>query len=435
MLWNTQTYTGWGRALSAEGELARPERAAALAELFKHPAFGARRSYGDACLNSTGAAVDMTRLDRILSFDAATGLVEAEAGVPVGELARLFAPLGWIPTVMPGTGFATVGGCIAMDVHGKNHHIDGSFGSHVTAIKLMSAGKPKTITPKRNAALFKATVGGLGQTGIIASATLQMSRCEGEGMEVTEQRAENWEEHIALLSSSQAHYTVGWLDCTARGQNLGRGIVEEARSTAVRPQSAPKGGSKSVPFNFPRFTLSKAMVSGFNKAYYLRIRDGGQTRIKPLEEFFFPLDKIHNWNRLYGKSGFHQFQCVLSDDRLPELRAMVEMISNSGLASPLAVLKRLGAGAAGMMSFPMQGYTLAVDFRESDKARKLIKKLNAATLAAGGRIYFAKDSLATEAEAKAMYPDWATWATEVAKADPEHKFETDLTRRLGLRSI
>ncbi|WP_438990960.1 FAD-binding protein [Lentibacter sp.] len=434
MLWNTQTYTGWGRVLSAEGDLARPERAPALAALSAHPAIGARRSYGDACLNSEGPAVDMTRLDRILRFDAATGVVEAEAGVPVGELARLFAPLGWMPTVLPGTGFATVGGCIAMDVHGKNHHADGSFGCHVIALKLMVAGKPKTISPKRNAKLFKATIGGLGQTGMIASATLQMTRCEGVGMEVTEQRAESWDEHIALLSASKARYAVGWLDCTAKGKNLGRGIVEEARSTGVRPQSAPKGAAKSVPFNFPRFTLSKAMVSGFNKAYYLRIRDGGQTRIKPLEDFFFPLDKIHNWNRLYGKSGFHQFQCVLPDERLPELRAMVEMIATSGLASPLAVLKRLGADTAGLMSFPMQGYTLAVDFRDSDEARKLIKRLNGATLAAGGRIYFAKDSLTTEAEAKAMYPDWATWADEVNKADPEHQFATDLTRRLGLRS-
>ena len=435
MLWNTQTYTGWGRVLSATSEMARPERATALASLGAHPAIGARRSYGDACLNSDGTAVDMTRLDRILSFDASTGLVEAEAGIAIGELARLFAPMGWMPAVMPGTGFATLGGCIAMDVHGKNHHVDGSFGGHVTALKLMVAGKVKTITPKRNTRLFAATVGGLGQTGIIVSATLQMERCEGEGMEVSEQRAENWEEHIALLASSQARYTVGWLDCTAKGKNLGRGIVEEARSTAVRPQSAPKGAAKSVPFNFPRFTLSKAMVSGFNKAYYLRIRDGGQTRIKPLEEFFFPLDKIHNWNRLYGKNGFHQFQCVLPEAKLPELRAMVETIAHSGLASPLAVLKRLGPEAAGMLSFPMEGYTLAVDFRESAKARALIAELNAATLAAGGRIYLAKDSLATEAEAKAMYPDWAAWAKEVNTHDPDHQLETDLTRRLGLRSI
>lgn len=435
MLWNTLTYAGWGRVLSATGEMARPERAAALGSLGTHPAIGARRSYGDACLNSKGGAVDMTRLDRILSFDITSGRVEAEAGVAIGDLARLFAPMGWMPTVMPGTGFATVGGCIAMDVHGKNHHVDGSFGSHVTAIKLMVKGKPKTITPKRNATLFKATIGGLGQTGIIASATLQMSRCDGTGMEVTEQRAENWEEHIALLSSSQARYTVGWLDSTAKGKNLGRGIVEEARGTAVRPQSAPKGSAKSVPFNFPRFTLSKAMVSGFNKAYYLRIRDGGQTRIKPLEEFFFPLDKIHNWNRLYGKNGFHQFQCVLPDDRLPALRAMVKTIADSGLASPLAVLKRLGPEAAGMMSFPMEGYTLAVDFREGGKTRALIAELNAATLAAGGRIYFAKDSLTTEAAAKAMYPHWATWAKEVNTLDPGRQLETDLTRRLGLRSI
>ncbi len=434
MRWNEMCYSGWGNALTVTGEVARPERMQGLAAQAPVPAIGNRRSYGDACTNGGARAVDMSRLDRVLSFDAETGLVEAEAGMPIGELARLFAPLGWMPTVMPGTGFATLGGCIAMDVHGKNHHIDGSFGAHVTAIKLVVAGKVKTVTPKTKT-LFAATVGGLGQTGMILSATLQMKRCEGTGMEVTEQRAENWEEHIALLASSTAPYTVGWLDATASGSKLGRGIVEEAVSTAVEPQSAPKGASKSVPFNFPRFTLSKAIVRGFNKAYYLRIRDGGQTRIKPLEEFFFPLDKINNWNRLYGKQGFHQFQCVVPDASLDALKAMVEKIAKSGLASPLAVLKRMGPDAAGMMSFPMQGYTLAVDFRESPKARKLIAELNADTLQAGGRIYFAKDSLATEAEAKAMYPDWATWAGEANKADPEHALETDMTRRLGLRSV
>ncbi len=435
MLWKSTSYSGWGRALSAVGELARPERMSTLAKLGHAPAIGARRSYGDACLNTGGQATDMSRLDRILGFDVETGRVEAEAGVPIGELARLFAPLGWMPAVMPGTGFATVGGCIAMDVHGKNHHADGSFAQHVVSLKLLQDGKSRTITPKRGKALFEATVGGLGQTGIITSATLQMIRCEGPGMEVTEQRAEDWDEHIALLDSSEARYTVGWLDATARGKHLGRGIVEEARSTAVRPLSAPKGNAKSVPFDFPRFTLSRVIVSGFNKAYYLRIREGGQTRIKPLEEFFFPLDRILGWNRLYGKSGFHQFQCVLPEAELPRLRGIAEKIAGSGLASPLAVLKRLGPGAGGPMSFPMAGYTLAVDFRESPKARALISELISETQAGGGRIYLAKDSLATEDKVKAMYPDWRRWAEECARHDPDGALETDLTRRLALRSL
>lgn len=435
MLWNSLTYTGWGRALSATGRLARPERMRALQALTPLPAFGARRSYGDACLNTNGDAIDMTRLDRILDFNAETGEVEAEAGIAIGELARIFAPKGWMPAVMPGTGFATLGGCIAMDIHGKNHHADGSFGQHVLSLKLHVGDTLKNVSAKRNKALFEATLGGLGQTGIIQSARLQMIRCEGTGMEVTERRAENWDAHIALLDNSPARFTVGWLDATARGASLGRGIVEEATTTAVAPQSAPQGSTKSVPFNFPRVTLSKAVVRGFNTAYYARIRASGQTRIKSLDEFFFPLDKIHNWNKLYGKNGFHQFQCALPTDELPRLRAMVEQIAESGLASPLAVLKRLGRGRAGVLSFPIEGYTLAVDFRESEKARALISALIDTTIAGKGKIYLAKDSVSTERQAKALYPEWRSWAEEVTKHDPEGHMQTDLVRRLGLRSL
>ncbi|UYV39510.1 FAD-binding oxidoreductase [Rhodobacteraceae bacterium D3-12] len=433
MRWKSDRYTGWGRVIEAEGDLARPERLSALRDLPPTPAIGARRSYGDACLNSDGRAVDMTRLDRVLSFDPATGVVEAEAGVPIGELARLFVPRGWIPAVMPGTGFATVGGCIAMDVHGKNHHRDGAFGAHVLSITLVHQGKFKTITPDKNPTLFRATTGGMGQTGMIVSARLQMAACSGETMKVRESRAGDLDEHLALLDASDATYTVGWIDAAAKGAALGRGIIEEGEHS-LDPAPRP-GKPKSVPFNAPHFALSKPIVKAFNARYYGRVPEGGRTRFRTVEDFFFPLDRVLNWNRLYGKRGFHQFQCVLPTGEVAVLRELLEVIARSGLASPLAVLKRLGPQGDGLMSFPMEGYTLAVDFPNRDRALDMIRFLGTKAGQAGGRVYLAKDSLADGAIVRQMYPGHAKWAAEAAKADPKRQLETDLTRRLGLRSV
>lgn len=433
MLWKHDRYSGWGRALSAEGDLARPERVSALLALPMAPALGARRSYGDAALNSQGAAIDMTRLDRIISLDTVNGIAEVEAGLAIGELARITVPHGWLPAVMPGTGLATVGGCIAMDVHGKNHHRDGSFGAHVEAIRLVQNGKERQVTPKKPAALFAATIGGLGQTGVILSARLRLKRIAGPSMKVRESRAGGLDEHLALLDASDALYTVGWLDATATGEALGRGILEEAEHDAA--DAPAEGKPKSVPIDAPRFALSKPVVRMFNARYFGRIPEEGRTRLRSIEDFFFPLDRIRDWNKLYGKRGFHQFQCVIPEARRDALRGMIEAIATSGLASPLAVLKRLGPEATGLMSFPMAGYTLAVDFPNRPKAATLIKSLIERTAETGGRIYLAKDSLAAAEKVHAMYPNRAAWAAEAAKADPDGALETDLTRRLNLRSM
>ncbi len=428
MSWKKHTWTGWGRVLSASGELARPERAAALTELATAaPAIGNCRSYGDACLTSGGRAIVMSRLDRILQFDEADALIHVEAGIPIADLARILAPRGFLPAVMPGTGFATVGGCIAMDVHGKNHHGAGSFGQHVTEITLACG---KVLTPQDP--LFAATVGGLGQTGPIASARLKLLRAKVDVMMVTERRAENLEAFLDLLDQSEATYTVGWVDATATGEALGRGILEEGETGAGLVPPARRG--RRVPFNAPGWALSAPIVRAFNKAYYNRVPAAGRTLVKPIDDFFFPLDRIHDWNRLYGKQGFHQFQCVVPVSARSTLRTMLDAIAGSGLASPLAVLKRMGPGRGGMMSFPMEGYTLAVDFRNRPGTRGLISELIAEARAAGGRIYFAKDSVARPEDMPAMYPDRADWAALVNGADPEHSFETDLTKRLKLRS-
>lgn len=433
MRWKLAEYSGWGRALRAEGELARPERQAHLAATLAEspcPAFGAQRSYGDACLNSRGRAVLTTRLDRVLSFDPETGLFEAEAGARLGDIARLTAPRGWLPAVLPGTGLATLGGAIGNDVHGKNHHHAGSFGQHVEGFTLLGPGGETEVAP--GDALFRATLGGLGQTGVITRARLRLAPCRGDVMLVTERRIADWDDFLDRLDASRASHSVGWIDATARGGSLGRGVLEEGETGAglvPRP-----GRARRVPFDAPRATLSPPVVRAFNAAYWRRVPAAGRSLVKPLEEFFFPLDRIADWNRLYGKRGFHQFQCVVPLLAAPTLKTMLEKIAASRLASPLAVLKRMGPGRAGMMSFPMEGYTLAVDLAESAEARRLVARLEASVLEVGGRVYLAKDSLASPEAVRAMYPERAAWAALVNRADPGRHMVTDLVRRLDLRS-
>lgn len=432
---NPVTATGWGRSRKAQERVHRPERAAHAAGLATDPgapAFGNRRSYGDAALNDAGQSLDMRRLDRFLSFDADAGIVEAEAGVTLGDMLDVLVPKGWCPPVLPGTGFATLGGAIANDVHGKNHHEAGSFGQHVTSLTLLTALGRKTVTPARNPALFRATIGGLGQTGVILSARLKLLAVPGAMMRVTEERIENFEDFMDAFQSSNAPYSVGWIDATLTGNALGRGIFEQGVPEAG---AAPAPGkTRKVPRDAPRFVLSRPVVRLFNRAYFSRVPENGRSTLKPMRDFFFPLDRIHDWNRLYGKRGFHQFQCVLPDGQEPALRRILDTIATSGLASPLAVLKRLGPGRAGDMSFPTEGFTLAVDFPASDRSIALIGNLNDAALQAGGRIYLAKDSTATADQVARMYPDRARFAAAANASDPEHRLETDLTRRLALRS-
>jgi len=259
-----------------------------------------------------------------------------------------------------------------------------------------------------------------------------MIPARGDMMLVSERRAGSWDEHIALLDGSDAPYTVGWIDATATGDDLGRGIVEEGETCrGLRPKTR---AAKKIPFDAPHWALSGPIVKAFNAAYYHRVPKSGRTVVRTIQDFFFPLDKIHDWNRLYGKRGFHQFQCVVPFDQSNALRDMMKLIARSGLASPLAVLKRMGPGRAGYLSFPMEGYTLAVDFPNRPQARRLIARLEQATLEAGGRIYLAKDALTSGAAVKAMYSDIPKWAQVVEKSDPKGHLTTDMTRRLELRT-
>lgn len=437
MRWKETDYSGWGRAIVSRGRIARPEKLRDLMQVMAEspaPACGNRRSYGDAAQNHGGSAIDMTRMDRFLGFDADTGVLEAEAGVTISDILRTFAPKGWFPAVLPGTGFATLGGCIANDVHGKNHHVDGGFGAHVESIELLKPdGSRSRVGPARNKALFHATLGGLGQTGVILSARIRMARCGSTAMRVRERRIDALGEFIEAFEASDARYSVGWIDATATGDRLGRGILEEAE-VSYTPVATPSKRPASVPFDAPSILLSPMVVRLFNQAYLNRVPASGREMLRPMQAFFFPLDRLHDWNRLYGKTGFHQFQCVVPPaEAEPVLRRMLTLISASGQASPLAVIKRLGPQGDGLLSFPREGFTLAADIRNRGGVGDLFRQLEQLCHAAGGRLYAAKDSLGSPDVFGASYSSLPEFRKIADQVDPGRELETDLVRRLGIR--
>ncbi|MGR3571863.1 FAD-binding oxidoreductase [Brevirhabdus sp.] len=428
--------TGWGRVLRAREDSFRPERISALRAEFEAapaPAFGNRRSYGDAPLNDGGRSYDMTRLDRLLSFDPATGELEAEAGVTLGDILRHFAPLGWMPAVLPGTGHVTLGGAIAADVHGKNHQWAGSFGQHLLSVDLLTPQGLRQVPPA-DRDVFRATLGGMGQTGLILSARLRLAPCPGGMVEVTERRMRDLSAFLAAFEQSNSPYSVGWMDLSADGPARGRGILEEA---TILPASgfARTTTRWRVPRDAPGKLLSPAAVRLFNRAYFNRIPRAGRSRRRPLPAFFFPLDRVAQWNRLYGKAGFHQFQCAVPRDAADALDGMIQNIADHGAASPLAVLKRLGPGRAGFLSFPMEGYTLAVDLPQRADTRALLDRLHDRTAEAGGRVYLAKDACLAPRRLGAMYPELDHYRRVIAQCDPDGAMQTDLSRRLNLRGM
>ncbi|MEM8786646.1 MAG: FAD-binding oxidoreductase [Pseudomonadota bacterium] len=434
---NTERYTGWGRVLGASGR-ARPEKAGELARFAAQtpgPAIGARRAYGDAALSSIRPAVQTTRLDRMLAFEPETGILEAEAGTPLSQILKVLSPRGWMPPVLPGTGYATLGGAIAADVHGKNHHHAGSFGSHVRGVRLIGPdGTARQITAESDPALFAATLGGMGLTGIIESAKIALAPCPALTVDVAERRMAGLSAFLDALTASDATFSVGWIDATATGAALGRGILEEAEFTTRANPFVPRHKPpKPVPIDAPGFALSPPVVRLFNRLYLARIPKAGRRRTRPLTAFFHPLDGLKDWNRLYGKRGFHQFQCVVPPDATEALHRMLSAAAASRLCSPLAVLKRMGPGRAGPMSFPMEGFTLALDIPNRRGAEDLITGLLDRCAAAGGRVYLAKDSLARPDHIAAMYPELDAFRETLRAADPERVFETDLARRLALR--
>lgn len=381
-------------------------------------ASGLRRSYGDSCINDDGALIDMTALDRFVSFDRSTGVLEAEAGVSLKEILKLVIPAGYFLPVTPGTKFATLGGAVANDVHGKNHHRAGTIGRWIRRLHLLrSDGTEHVIDRDDETGLFAATVGGLGLTGVITRVVLELMPIVSTAMDVQTIRFGSLAEFFALAAESDAthDYTVAWVDCLAKGRNFGRGIFSRAHHSSDGELSFDARSGPAVPVDAPGMLLNRLSLAAFNELYY---RFAGRPRLTRMsyDPFFYPLDAVSDWNRLYGRRGFYQYQSVVPPSGAEAVTAdMLRTIAEAGQGSFLAVLKTLGdAASPGLLSFPMKGTTLALDFaNRGAPCLSLLDKLDATVRGAGGRLYPAKDGRLPPAMFQAGYPALDQFRTHV----------------------
>ena len=394
--------------------------------------FGCGRSYGDSCLNDGGALLLTTELDQIISLDD-DGLLRCEAGITLARILEVIVPRGWFLPVVPGTRWVTVGGAIANDIHGKNHHRAGSFGVHVTRFELLrSSGQRVVCSRDSDEALFAATIGGLGLTGLILWAELRLQRLPGHGIAQERLRFGGLDEFLSLASEDAAHeYTVAWVDCLMRGRQLGRGVYFRGGHVAspTNRRSPAAGPLISVPFEAPSGLLNRLTLGAFNALKYQRELVGPARSVVPYESFFFPLDAIGSWNRLYGSSGFLQYQCVVPDaPKGGAVRAILERVSASRETPTLGVLKRFGAVASpGLLSFPRPGLTLAIDFPfRGASTLQLLDDLDREVRSAGGAVYPAKDARMSGDSFRSYFPAWKTFATHV---DP--RFSSSFWRRVN----
>ncbi len=403
----------WGRWPRFEQQvLPLHHRFGALPALPSMLPYGNGRSYGDVCQNAGGTLLAARGLDRFIGFDPERGILECEAGVLLSEIIARFAPQGWFPAVTPGTAFVTVGGAIANDVHGKNHHRAGTFAHHVLGFELLrSDGSIRTCTPEQHAAWFSATIGGLGLTGLIRSVRLQLRRISGPWIDGDSRRFASLAEFFTLSAQSDAafEYTVAWLDCAARDGRLGRGIFMRGNHSARAQGVEPARRQWRVPLTPPVSPITGFTVRAFNELYFRRAAAEQAAVLWHYQPFLYPLDSILEWNRIYGPRGLFQYQCVLppaaAADALPEL---LQRIARSGQGSFLTVLKNLGdRPSLGMLSFPRPGATLALDFPNRGAATlQLLDSLDAITRAAGGAVYPAKDARMAPAAFQQYFPAW-----------------------------
>ena len=375
-------------------------------------AFGNGRSYGDSCLNSAGQLIDTGFLKRVRSFDRENGVLCAESGVTMAQMLALALPAGWCVPVSPGTSFVTLGGAVANDVHGKNHHERGAFGNHVRAFTLVrSNGERLRCTPVDNPDLFRATIGGLGLTGIISEVEISLIPVKGPMVDCENMTFHGLDEFLSLSEAygNTHEYTVAWLDCLSTGKNNARGIFTAANHSA-KPGlfSTLKTNKVAVPFSFPAVALNRLSISAFNTLYFhANARRSKRRETVRLENLFYPLDAIGHWNRIYGSNGFFQFQCVIPPSEREALVEIMQRIQRSGLGSFLAVLKVFGQiPSVGMLSFARPGFCLALDFAyRRNKTEKLLKELEAVVIDAGGAIYPAKDRLMDHKAFEASFPN------------------------------
>lgn len=443
--------TGWGRTSPSAATVVVAVDTDGAVKAFSSPpdrgviARGLGRSYNDAAQNAGGLVVDVTGHNGFLSFDTASGVARVASGVSIADLIEVGMPHGWFPPVTPGTRHVTVGGAIAADVHGKNHHGDGSFARFVESLRIWT---PATgvidVSPIVEPEIFWATTGGLGLTGVVLDATIRMRRVESSRMFVDVDRAPDVDAAMALMTEGDDDYlySVAWIDCQAVGRGLGRAVLTRGRHARVDelPPNArhdPLGLAPVRSIPAPPWMASGMVnpvtVGAFNELWYRRAPSRARGRIEDHGWFFYPLDLISGWNRLYGPRGLVQYQCVVPFGAEEALRGAIERLSRSHTASFLAVLKRFGPAASGHLSFPSAGWTLALDFAVGPKQLAgLLDDLDDRVTEAGGRCYLAKDGRSRPELLPQWYPRLDEWREVQARLDPAGVLESDLSRRLDL---
>jgi decaprenylphospho-beta-D-ribofuranose 2-oxidase len=442
--WEPVELTGWGRSSRARTLACTPRDAAAAAAalaagdgatILPH---GSGRSYGDVALNSGGRVLLTSGLNRILEFDGATGTVICEAGVTFSDLVARFLPRGYLSPVSPGTAFTTIGGAVANDIHGKNHEGAGSFGDHIIWFDLaLPSGAIRRVCPRADPELFAATIGGIGLTGLILRVAFRLQAVPSASVAVEERRIADLDEFMAALAECRGRsiFSVGWIDAMARGRHLGRGILETAEFAAADTAARTVSKHRDVPFDLPSCVLNPLSIRLFNELYYRRVPATGRRRTVPIQTFLYPLDALGQWNRIYGRRGFYQFQCVIPDRAASAgITALLEAIARARRGSFLAVLKALGGRGRGDLSFPERGYTLAMDFACSGPAAALLRELERITLRHHGRVYLAKDALLSAEGFAAMYPRLGAFRAVLARVDPNRRLASDMARRLQIRA-
>ena len=401
---------------------------------------GMGRCYGDSSLGEN--IINTASFNRFLAFDDKEGVIECESGVTLDEILQVVVPKGWFIPVTPGTKFVTVGGAIASDIHGKNHHIDGSFSRHVLSLQIKcSDGTTYHCTPTDHADLFSATCGGMGLTGIILSAKIRLKKIATAYIRQKQLKAPSLDKLLELFNTYQDYtYSVAWVDCLSKGKSFGRGILmlgEHAEEQEVKPGldtlKVHKTPKFNIPFNFPSLVLNKLTIRLFNTLYYLKNLREEQDSVVHYDGFFYPLDNINNWNRMYGKRGFFQYQFVLPLDKLDLLKEVMLLIAKNNKASFLSVLKVFGE-QDGLLSFPMKGYTLALDIPYDPHLDQFLDQLDLMISEGGGRFYLAKDARMKKETFWQTYQQADKFMEIVNKYNPGSSFSSLQSQRLGITS-
>lgn len=442
---------GWGRTPVSASPVVEADSGEAVAKALADPhprgviGRGLGRSYGDSALNAGGAVIETTGVSGLRSLDLESGLVTADAGTSLDDLMRWLVPLGWFVPTTPGTRYVTVGGAIASDIHGKNHHIDGSFCSSVEAITLLlPSGERRVVSPTTEPALFWATAGGMGLTGLILDATFRLRRISTSSLVVDTERARDLDDCMARMEAGDDdyRYSVAWVDCAAQGPSFGRSIITRGDFATVdqlpdKAKRAPLAFAPkqrlAAPPLAPSWLLSKTTVIPFNELWFRMAPKERRGQIQTIPTFFHPLDGVRGWNRLYGPRGFLQHQCVVPFGQEDTIRTILGRFADSGFASFVTVLKRMGPGNPGPLSFPMPGWTLNLDIPVGRPGLgALLDGFDDLVVAAGGRLYLAKDSCMRPELLAAMYPRLDEWRALRASVDPDGVLSSDQSRRLRL---